>query len=220
MDFGKILKRKTLSADSIRQAIAEAEAAREAARGQRVEINRRRPEAFLEGDDAVIDRLEADLAKANREEERLGIVLDELRKRHAAAKKAEERASRDQVYAAARTATKRYAANTAKFKKLADELADILAELSEDAGLCKEATRIAREAGDDIRIEPPGRAVSTRSDGRYGDLFDRVELPNPTDIFGPPIWPVSEAQRIENNLSSADRAARAAKAADELETVT
>jgi hypothetical protein len=189
----------------LRAALAQAEAERAAAVAALDRLQARRAELLLDADDHALDVVERDIAQAQRQADRLDLLIVQAGERLREAEEAERRAELDRIHAEGEKALERGLAIYAKlWPKHAAALRDLAHELGELQDRLDAVNRELLAAGDPRRLPEIDRAArpSPPDDPLRGPaLVQLLRLPStvsPTKLYWPTldVWgtPYPEAE--------------------------
>jgi chromosome segregation ATPase len=155
----------------LREALAEAEAAAEAGAARVAAAVEARRQALLGGDDKILDRVEQEMRRAEREADRADTAAVELRQRLTTAEMAEAQAALDQAHEQGQAALRR---GVELVREAYPKLALPLKGLAEELRALDEAVTAANErlarAGDPRQV--PAIDATARPQGEHKFLQD------------------------------------------------
>lgn len=209
LDFLRQLSRRDAppTADDLRQALIEAEAAEKAAQTRCAELAAQRADVLLDGSDDLLDDIERSLQLAQRDADRAEAAAAALRERIAAAEAEAERARLDEIHAAARDAERRGRELIAKaYPAACQKVLAVLRELAETEATRKRANRELQDAGDPRQAPDPDELL--RPTPPYGFTPARIlestvllSIDNPAFA----LWP--EGHELDAGIVREDRRA-------------
>lgn len=176
------------SSKTLREALTEAETAAGEAEAEVSALVETRRKALLDGDDKILDRVERDLALAQREADRAELAAIELQQRLAQAEAAEAAAVLDQVHEAGQAALKRgVELIRADYNSLAGKLVALVRELVRlDAEVEAANARLA-EAGDPRCVPDIDRTARPQRPPNapfyQKKVQSQIALPHPSDPY-------------------------------------
>jgi uncharacterized coiled-coil protein SlyX len=200
LQFVGLAKKKNASATSIRSALNEIDME---ALERRVEgLEGRRADALLDDDDKAIDRLDAEIAAAQRDVERAFAAKERLEARLREAEGAEAEAARKHSYEEAqRLRKKAVEALEKRYAKAADEIVAIVKEVAAAEAAISAANRDLPQGAGKLRsAEHMVRGLP--SDPQ--EVIDRKKLPPRWFYVSPPSWGAVEDDLVDQIEVAAD----------------
>jgi hypothetical protein len=154
MNLIELLRGKKLPATAaLRQAIEQAETEGRNVANRIAQLAERRTAELVNGmDHEALDRLDAELARAGREQDRCDLLAQQLRERLAEAEQAERAAEADQIHAAAVTARERGFELIARYGELAVEMVRLMQDLERCEGEIRSADTRLQHRGDSRHV--------------------------------------------------------------------
>lgn len=145
---GKAAAPPPVTAETLRAALAEAEAAATAAEALAAEVAAERAGLLLGADDAQLDAIDRRLQLATREADRAQAAVEALRQKLAEAEERERQAGLDATYREGAEALAAGAALYRAYGEAAAEVAELFRDLEQAQATIEKANRALRAAGD------------------------------------------------------------------------
>jgi len=169
-------------------------------------LNEQRANLLVDGTDADVDQVDAELATIHRDAERTEARLSELQRRLEEAKRREHAAAMDAAYKRALAHQAAEKVGVERYVELAGQVRDILLEIQAHSELRMAENEFLRAGGDTRKVKPASIAL-----GRYSSVVtNECVLPDPNLGFGWKIWPIHYGHGAAGLLAAAREKAAAA----------
>ncbi len=183
-----LLEGKPVTAAALAAAAERAEGEALAARARVAELTQRRAVLLLDGEDAALDRVEAELTRTQRDADRGELMAAELRRRQAETEIAEAQAAREALHARGMAAQRRgVELMHGKYAKAAQALLTIAEEIEAAEEEIATVNQELRGAGDTRKVSSVDFVARPRfneHDRFMTGFFAALCLPSPTDPRG------------------------------------